>query len=56
MEMSQDKKQNLIEYLVVQLEQNSNLKTKQWFDNYLKGAIEYRGVKTPQVIKLVKVR
>lgn len=27
---------------------------KAWFDNYLKGAIEYRGVKTPVVTKLVK--
>lgn len=54
MTISSIKKQNLIDGLVSQLEQNSNLKTKQWFDNYLKGAIEYRGVKTPQVIKLVK--
>ena len=27
---------------------------KQWFDNYLKGVIEYRGVKTPQVTSLVQ--
>jgi len=26
---------------------------KQWFENYLKGAIPYYGVKTPQVKKLV---
>ena len=27
--------------------------TRQWFENYLKGVIEYRGLKTPQVSKLL---
>lgn len=28
--------------------------TKTWFENYLKGVIDYRGVKTPEVSKLLK--
>lgn len=28
--------------------------TKAWFDNYLRGAISYRGVKTPVVTKILK--
>ena len=40
--------------MIVQLEQRADLATKQWFDNYLKGAISYQGVKTPQVTSLVK--
>lgn len=32
----------------------SNLETKKWFENYLKGAIKYRGIKTPQVLKIVQ--
>jgi 3-methyladenine DNA glycosylase AlkD len=32
----------------------ANNKTKQWFENYLKNAISYRGVKTPKVIELTK--
>lgn len=43
----------LINALTTQLEDIADSKTKQWFDNYLKGAIEYRGVKTPIVTKLV---
>ncbi|MEL6157853.1 MAG: DNA alkylation repair protein [Cyanobacteria bacterium J06627_32] len=43
----------LIKALTVQIESVADAKTKQWFDNYLKGAIEYRGVKTPMVTKLV---
>lgn len=46
-------KQQLVETLTAQLSQAASVKTKQWFDNYLKGAIEYRGVKTPAVNKLV---
>ncbi|MEL6162077.1 MAG: DNA alkylation repair protein [Cyanobacteria bacterium J06627_32] len=43
----------LTKALITQLDSAANEKTKQWFDNYLKGAIEYRGVKTPMVTKLV---
>ncbi|MEM1023750.1 MAG: DNA alkylation repair protein [Myxococcota bacterium] len=28
--------------------------TKDWFERYLKGVIEYRGVKTPEVSKLLR--
>lgn len=31
------------------LDSISDVSTKKWFDNYLRGAIQYRGVKTPQV-------
>lgn len=44
---------NLVKALTTQIEGAADEKTKQWFDNYLKGAIEYRGVKTPMVTKLV---
>ena len=46
-------KQQLTLTLTNQIAQVADDKTKQWFDNYLKGAIEYRGVKTPVVAKLV---
>ncbi|MEL6489521.1 MAG: DNA alkylation repair protein [Cyanobacteria bacterium J06621_3] len=49
----EQRKQALTEDLTAQLSSVANEKTKQWFDNYLKGAIEYRGVKTPTVTKLV---
>lgn len=32
----------------------SNLQTKKWFENYLKGAIMYRGVKTQQISTTVQ--
>ncbi|MGB3691585.1 MAG: DNA alkylation repair protein [Spirulinaceae cyanobacterium] len=54
LKISQQKREELVELLIQQLKENSDLKTKQWFDNYLKGAIEYRGIKTPQVTSLVK--
>ena len=47
--LHKNQRQKLINRLTNQLEQHSDVKTKQWFDNYLKGAIEYRGLKTPQV-------
>lgn len=53
-QISPTKQQTLVDGLINQLEENADSKTKQWFDNYLKGAIAYRGLKTPQVIKLVK--
>jgi|GEM_PF-2868490 len=46
--------QHIIQQLQNQLQQHANPKTKAWFDNYLKGAISYYGVKTPQVKTLVK--
>lgn len=49
----EQRKQQLVRTLTDQLSQVSDPKTKKWFDNYLKGAIEYRGVKTPMVTKLV---
>lgn len=54
MEISQAERLKLLGDLVSDLEQHSNPQTKQWFDNYLKGAIAYRGLKTPQVTQLVK--
>ena len=35
------------------LDKVSDPKTKRWFENYLKQKILYRGVKTPEVIRLV---
>ncbi|MEM6452645.1 MAG: DNA alkylation repair protein [Cyanobacteria bacterium P01_D01_bin.105] len=52
--ISSKERQRLIEDLTHQIEQHSDAKTKQWFDNYLKGAITYRGAKTPLVTKIVK--
>ena len=52
--ITQVEQEALVEDLLEQLEEHSDQKTKQWFNNYLKGAIAYRGLKTPQVIKLVK--
>ena len=49
----EQRKQQLVKTLTEQLSQVADPKTKKWFDNYLKGAIEYRGVKTPAVTKLV---
>lgn len=54
MSISLDKRRSLIADLIEQIECHSDPKTKQWFDNYLKGAIAYKGLKTPQVKKLVK--
>lgn len=54
MSIAIDERRRLTAELVQQIEQHSDLKTKQWFDNYLKGAIAYKGLKTPQVAKLVK--
>jgi len=45
--------QPIVDSLTYQISQAADEKTKQWFDNYLKGAIEYRGLKTPAVTKLV---
>ena len=52
--ITENERKQLIELLMKQLQKNSDIKTKQWFDNYLKGAIEYRGLKTPSVKKIVK--
>ena len=54
MELNRDIRQQLIQELISSFQQNCDLKTKQWFDNYLKGAIAYRGLKTPQVTSIVK--
>ena len=54
MSISLDERQGLTDELIEQIERHSDPQTKQWFDNYLKGAIAYRGLKTPQVKKLVK--
>ncbi|MEL6556212.1 MAG: DNA alkylation repair protein [Cyanobacteria bacterium J06621_11] len=53
-ELKLSKRRELIAQLIGLFEQHSDPKTKAWFDNYLKGAIAYRGLKTPQVTKLVK--
>ena len=54
MELNRDIRQQLIQELISSFQQHCDLKTKQWFDNYLKGAIAYRGLKTPQVTSIVK--
>ncbi len=54
MSISLKDRQQLTAELIQQIEHYSDPKTKQWFDNYLKGAIAYKGLKTPQVTKLVK--
>lgn len=46
-------KANLIQILKNELNQSSSAETKKWFENYLKGVIKYRGVKTPEVTKIV---
>jgi 3-methyladenine DNA glycosylase AlkD len=46
-------KANLIQTLKNDLNQSSSAETKEWFENYLKGVIKYRGVKTPEVTKIV---
>ena len=52
--LTKNKREKLINLLLERFQEESELKTKQWFDNYLKGAIEYRGLKTPKVTDLVK--
>lgn len=47
-------RQKLVKLLTSHLEEHSDLQTKKWFNNYLKGAIEYRGLKTPHVTLIVK--
>ena len=37
-----------------ELQKHKNKKTKIWFENYLKGVIEYYGVKTPNVRQILK--
>jgi len=52
--LSPKEAQRLIDDITQQIEHHSEAKTKAWFENYLKGAIAYRGAKTPLVTKLVK--
>lgn len=44
---------NHIKKLQTKLDGVSDEKTRKWFENYLKNAISYRGVKTPTVAKIV---
>ncbi len=44
---------NHIKELQTRLEEASDEKTRKWFEDYLKNAISYRGVKTPVVAKIV---
>ena len=44
---------NYIKKLQTKLDEVSDEKTRKWFENYLKNAISYRGVKTPAVAKIV---
>ena len=53
MAIDSSERAKLIEDLITDFKHNCDPKTKQWFDRYLKGAIGYRGLKTPQVTKLV---
>ncbi len=48
------KNQVKIKRLQASLTSVSDKKTKDWFENYLKGSIQYRGVKTPLVLKITK--
>ena len=48
------KEKNLIKELQNQLKVAANKETKVWFENYLKGAISYYGVKSPYVKILVE--
>lgn len=43
----------VIEKLQIRLQKASTLKTRKWFERYLKGVISYRGVKTPVVSEVV---
>lgn len=43
-----------LEELIGRLRGAADPDVKQWFDNYLKGAIEYLGVKTPEVTRILK--
>ena len=52
--LSKSERDRLLSKLSQKLQNNADPKTKQWFDNYLKGAIVYRGLKTPLVKTLVK--
>ena len=54
MSIQAEERLNLTKLLIVQFQKQADSKTKKWFDNYLKGAISYRGLKTPQVASLVK--
>ena len=40
--------------LVAHLEASASAETAEWFTNYLKGAIQYRGLKTPQLKGILK--
>lgn len=42
-----------IKKLQSSLQNESNPATKIWFENYLKGTIQYRGLKTPQILKII---
>lgn len=44
---------NKIKQFQQELEKESNIQTKRWFDNYLRGKISFRGLKTPQVRDLL---
>jgi 3-methyladenine DNA glycosylase AlkD len=46
--------QKLIKKLQCELDNRADEKTREWFTNYLKGVVEYRGVKTPQISGAVK--
>lgn len=54
MKLTQGEKQKLLQVLTAQMMQAADIKTKTWFENYLKGAIQYRGLKTPQVTRFIK--
>lgn len=43
----------LISDLQRRLDDAADMQTKQWFENYLKHAIRYRGIKTPKVARIV---
>lgn len=45
--------EEIIKKLQAALDKAASSETKKWFENYLKNAIEYRGVKTPVVMLLV---
>ena len=49
------KKSNKIEVLQSMLQSAASRANKEWFEAYLKHVIRYRGLKTPQVVTIVKL-
>ncbi len=44
----------VVEFLYAMFETAADVNTKQWFENYLKGTIPYRGLKNPMVLQILQ--